>query len=127
MKKIQTVSFALLAFFAVSAANAATSGGSATAADSFSLTTGDCTGLKEDVTIQLSAANFGAVTCPDATTAGVGVANMKGKGYSYGASSNGGAITQYPTTGSPTPFADSTAAGTAASDAATAAAGAGSS
>jgi hypothetical protein len=118
MKKIQTVSFALLAFFAVSAANAATTGGSPTAASSIALTTADCSGLKEDVTIQLSSANFGSVTCPDAATVGVGVANMKGKGNSYAASSNGGAVTE--TIGG-APFADQAAAEAAAAAAATAA------
>jgi|JI102314DRNA_FD_contig_51_2279633_length_546_multi_2_in_0_out_0_2 hypothetical protein len=94
MNKIQAVSIALLAISAATTANAATTGGNATQATSFSLTTTDCTGLKEAVTIQLSAANFGNVNCPSATTAGVGVANMKGKGKSYSASSSGGAITE---------------------------------
>lgn len=119
MNKIEAVTVALLAISAATAANAATTGGSATASSSFSLTTTDCEGLKEAVTIQLSAANFGAVSCPSASTAGVGVANMKGKGKRYGASSNGGAITE----NTDTSIVDATTAAAAAATAAGAAAG----
>ena len=93
MNKIQAVSLALLAISS-SAYAGTTSGGSATAATSVAVSTTDCTGLKEAVTVQLSAGNFGAVNCPSATASGVGVANMKGKGKSFAASSNGGALTE---------------------------------
>ena len=94
MNKIQAVSIALLAISAASVANAATTGGSLTAASTIAVSTTDCPSLKEAVELKLSSANFGAVSCPNASTGAVAVANEKGKGISYSASSNGGALVE---------------------------------
>ena len=122
MNKIQAVSFALLAISSTAYATGTTSGGAATSS-TVAVSTTVCDGLKEAVSIQLSANNYGEVNCPSATAAGVGVANLKGAGRSYGASSNGGALSENPAAGTtPTPFTNAAAASSAAhSRAATAA------
>ena len=95
MNKIQAVSIALLAISAATSAQAAgVGGGTLGAASSIAVPSATCTGLKEDVTIQLSANNFGYIDCPSATASGAAVGNGKGKGKAYSASSSGGAIVE---------------------------------
>lgn len=117
--ELKKIAFALMisaspmAFAASGTISGSATGGSA------SLTVAECEMIAsgETANIKLSKEVEGAYNC-DASAAGVGTAHPQGKGKSYTASSNGGAITE--TSASSGKFTNASAASTAAATAAAA-------